>query len=492
MVTPLAAMPAARAALARIPFVGRGSELARLAQRLAEAGLARGGLLMLVGEAGIGKTRTAEVFCAAARDAGALTLWGRCDEGGWAPPFEPFRAMLVAYAEQTDCDTLRAALGAGANVLAGLTPYLQRRLPDLPAPLALGPDESRLRLFDAVTQFLLACSAARPVVLVLDDLHWADAGTIALLRYTARYASAHRLLLVGTYRDAAIEMGAPLAEALAALRHDTCFERLALRPLDRGAIADLLAQLGGGVAAEVVAAVDTAGEGNPFFIRELLLDLLETGCIAPRPEGWCFDLSAQRGRVPEGIRDLVRRRLARLSPAARRLLDVAAFLGDGFRFDLAAAVAGLEQGVALAALDEALAAQIVRPGPDGDAYEFVHAMLRQTLYAEPSPSRRLRQHRDIAEALERLAGGSAGDAHAAAIAHQYHRSAALPGAERGVPYAVAASERAAATGAHDEVARQVQIALALLPAGDARRPRLLANLGLALAWARAGEVAVRT
>ena len=177
------------ALLTQTPFVGRATELEGLQRKLQDMRAGRGGVVMLVGEPGIGKTRTAEECVERARYAGVLVLWGRCYEGEWAPPYSPFAEAIAAYAAGADADRLRQDLGLGAAPLARLVPALRERLPDIGEPVALQPDEERFRLLDAVSQFLIALSARAPVVLVLDDLHWADKGTIALLRHVARCAS---------------------------------------------------------------------------------------------------------------------------------------------------------------------------------------------------------------------------------------------------------------------------------------------------------------
>src|SRR3989442_8608469 len=176
----------------RTPFVGRVKEMARLRAKFDEARAGHGGLVMLVGEPGIGKSRTIEEFAEHARAGGALVLAGRCFEGEWAPPYAPFGEAIAGYAKDAAPDALRADLGYGAPPVAPLVPSLRERLPDIAEPVPLNPDEERFRLLDAVSQFIIATSARAPVVLVIDDLHWADGGTIAMLRHVARFLSGHR------------------------------------------------------------------------------------------------------------------------------------------------------------------------------------------------------------------------------------------------------------------------------------------------------------
>jgi class 3 adenylate cyclase len=206
--------------LSRTPFVGRDGELARIKSKLADARTGRGGLVMLVGEPGIGKSRMIEEFIEQARSDGAAVLFGACFEGEWVPPFAPFADAIDGYVKEAAAEALRADLGHSAGAIARLAPSLRDRLPDLAEPAQLQPDEERFRLLDAVSQFLIATSQRAPVVLVLDDLHWADKGTLAMLRHVARFATKHRILMLGAYRDVELDRQHPLSDALAALRRE--------------------------------------------------------------------------------------------------------------------------------------------------------------------------------------------------------------------------------------------------------------------------------
>jgi len=487
------------ALLVHTPFVGRSAEVGKLRQKLGEARAGHGGLVMLVGEPGIGKTRLAEECAEAARQEGTVILWGRCYEGEWAPPYGPFAEAISEYSRSADPDELRQDLGAGAGPIARVVPDLRNSLPDIPEPASLQPDEERFRLLDAVSQFLIAASARAPLALVLDDLHWADRGAIALLRHVARFVPRNRILLLGAYRDVELDRQHPLADALGALRRETNYERILLKGLDTQEVGQLLASLAEqDVPDALVSAISAETDGNPFFIREVLAHLVEEGKIYREKGQWTTSLSIAEMGIPEGVRQVIGRRVSRLSEDANRLLTVASAFNGLFPFDIAASVAGLEEAAALDAVDESLAVQLLRPGADADTYDFTHALIRHTLYGELSPSRQVRLHRQIAEAMERSYGdpstasgrGRAAE-HAAELAYQYHRSAALPGAERGVAHALAAADRAEAAYARDESAVFLRIALDLLPAQDQRRPRLLGRLGLALGWALDFDEALR-
>jgi len=184
------------ALLAHTPFVGRAAELAKLTHHLQEARAGHGGLVLLAGEPGIGKTRLTEEFTESAAEIGALVLAGRCYEGESAPPYGPFAEAIAAYTRNAEPEQLRQDLGLGAPPIARLVAAIRERVPDIPEAVALQPDEERFRLLDAVSQFLLATAARTPVVLIVDDLHWADKGSIAMLRHVARFAPRNRLLIL--------------------------------------------------------------------------------------------------------------------------------------------------------------------------------------------------------------------------------------------------------------------------------------------------------
>jgi class 3 adenylate cyclase/tetratricopeptide (TPR) repeat protein len=480
------------ALLTHTPFVGRAAELTRLAAKVREARAGSGGFVMLVGEPGIGKTRTLEECAETARAEGALVLWGRCYEGEAARPYGPFVEALGDYARGAAPEVLRADLGFGAAPLARLVPALRDRLPDIPEPAPMQPDEERVRLLDAVAQFVIGLAARAPVVLVLDDLHWADAASVAVVRHVARFAPRHRLLLLGAYRDVEVTLQQPLTDTLGALPRETTYEHLALPGLDGTEVGQLLEAVADQeVPASLVTAITAETSGNPFFIREVLLHLIEEGRIVRCGGEWISSLPIEQVGIPQGVRQVIQRRLARLSEAANRLLRAAAGFSGSVRFDLVSRVASLDEEDALDAIDEALGAQLLRPASDAEHIDFTHALVRHTLYAELSQPRRVRLHRRIAEAMEQVYGNRAGE-HADEIARHYHQSVSLPGAERGVSHALVAAASAEGSAAFAEASEYLRMALALSSPSEPRRPRMLARLALALTWSLALEQAEQT
>ena len=347
---------------------------------------------------------------------------------------------------------------------------------------ALQPDELRLRLLDGMARFLVGCGAERPVLLVVDDLHWADEGTVAMLRHVARSTPGHRLLVVGAYRGSEVSDRHQLADALGALRSEAECSVLRVAGLDRAAIARVMrATAGAPVAADLVDAVHAETHGNPFFTREIVQHLREAGALHGGPDG-ALRAPMPLVAVPEGVRHVIAHRRRRLTGITNRLLDLAATVEGPFLFEPVRDAAGLSDADGLAALDEALQAALVVPDPVADRYDFTHAIVRHTVYQELNPSRRLRLHRDVAAALAaaRAAGARIS---AAEVAIQYHHAASLPGAAAGVGPALEAADRAGAAGAHDEQATFLQIACDLLPPDDERHADLLGRRAVALGWA---------
>lgn len=274
-------------------------------------------------------------------------------------------------------------------------------------------------------------AAGRPVVVVLDDLHWADGATVGLLRVVARKATTLPVVVVGTYRDTDLDRRHPLAEALPLLRREVEPTRLALAGLPTEAVHDLLERLADHDVPETFAALlAQQTDGNPFFLREMLIHLADIGALRFEDGVWVAaeDIAAV---IPEGVREVVGRRLSLLSEESQRLLGVGALFEVAFPLAVAAEVAGLDEETALDAVDEVLAAQVVTATESFDHYAFSHALFRQTLVAELNPSRQVRAHRTIAEALDKRIGVAPTAAEAAVLARHWHLSAALPGAERG-------------------------------------------------------------
>ncbi len=469
------------AMLAVTPFVGRGDVTARLARKLEEACVGHGSLNMLVGEPGIGKTRTAEEFAAYARHKGATVLRGRCYDGEWAPPFSAFVEAIKEYAATTQPDTLAAALGADAGVLARIVPALHEWLPGIVEPPPVPAEGERYRLLEAASNLFARIATAGPVVLMLDDLHWADKGTIGMLRQVARQAPSLALVMIGGYRDVELDRTHPLADALVTLRHETNYERIVLKGLDVTDIGELLGLVAENDVPEAfVRAISDETGGNPFFIREVMLHLIDEQKIAQEDGRWVSKVSIAEMGIPEGVREVIGRRLSRVGDTCGRMLTTASALTAGFSWEVIAALVDADDAALLDAVDEALAAQLIVERERG-RYDFTHALIRHTLYEELSTPRRVLMHRRIGEALERLYATDI-EPHVAELAHHFYE-AGEPSFEKAIDYCARAGERAAESLAYDEAAslfdRAQELAAAAYPDDPALRIELMLQLGKA-------------
>ena len=465
-------------------FVGRAQELAALTARFEQAAAGNGGVALIAGEPGIGKTRLARAFVEDAERQGALVLWGRCYEGDWSPPFAPWVEAIAGFVRTATPETVQDALGLtapqGVSSLAQIVPDLGPLVADLPALVALGPEEERLRLYDAVVRFLLRLAEEQPLVVVLDDLHWADRPTLDLLRHVVYFAAHARLLLLGTYRDLELGPDHPLTAVLPVLRREAGTAPITLKGLEFEEVAQLLGVAGDGWNATLAQTIHGETNGNPFFIEELLRHLVDEVRIVAGREGWTAPAGLEDLGIPEGVRQVVTRRLARLSTDAERLLTHAAVFTGGFDFPVLLALTDLPEDALLDAIDEALGARLIHPVPGGqERYDFVHAIVRHTLTESWSPSRRVRLHRRAAEALVRAYVGRERE-HAAELAVQYHRSLSLPGAEAGLPFALTAADEARRRNAVDQVVTFLRMARDLGAGADAAtRADILPRLAVA-------------
>jgi DNA-binding NarL/FixJ family response regulator len=456
-----------RAAADLPPFIGRRRELAALRKLLEDARRGMAAVAMLSGEPGIGKTATARIFAELARGEGFRVLWGACYETESSAPFGPWAQAVSPALRDID---LEARFGPAAAVLAGVVPARGDALIQTSRVAPLASDEARLRAYDAFAQALVALADER-VVVVLDDLHWADPASLGLLGHIGRIVSTVPIVLVGTYREAELELTHPLAQTLADLDRHVRIRRIPLDVLGATEVRSLLAAVADGpISRRFAETVARETGGNPFFVSEVALQLSSTG--APLDEI----------PVPDSVRQAVGQRLARLTPETARVLSVAAAFARPFRFDALEALTELEEDALLDCVDEALRGRML-VASDGERYEFAHALVRHAIYDELSPSRQARLHRRIAEALERLGG----QVDASELASQYYRSRTLPGAEHGYRYAVAAAEHAKERYAYEQAVVFLQMALELAAESD---ERLRADIAARLAEAQAEAVMV--
>ena len=467
-------------------FVGREGELDEMRSMLEGALGGQGQLLLLTGDPGIGKTRTAEQLATYAAVRGARVHWGRCHESEGAPPFWPWSEAIRSYVMQADPVGLRWQLGSRAADIAQIVPELAERLGDIGEPKAIDSDseQARFRLFDSVATFLGGASRSRPLVLVLDDLHWADEPSLLLLRFVARRLAGTGLLVIGTYRDVELGRHHPLAETLADLAGVDATRRIALRGLDSAAIASYI-ELTAGVdrpPADLAAAIHDQTAGNPFFIGEVVRLMAAEGRLGE-------DQGRREVAIPQGVREVVGRRLDKLSADANEVLLMAAVCGRKFRVDVLERITSRRRDEIVAALGEAVDARLVaESSAEPGLYVFAHALVQETLHAEIPASRCASIHAEIADALEQIhAGGLEG--HLGELAHHLLEAGSGADPTRTADYAARAARSAGERLAHEDAANLYGRALEALELGGAVDPER--KLELLLARGRAEARAAR-
>ncbi len=466
-------------------FVGREELSQRLRMRWQESSAGQTGLVLLVGEAGVGKTRLAAEFAEEVQAGGGTVLYGRADEEALLP-HQPFVEALRQLVTRGD-----AALAAAAEQDREI---LWRLLPDHAPPAhafeAVGHGEDntlRYRLFEAVTALLCAASRRSPLLLILDDLHWADKSTLLLLRHLLRHPQLTDLLVVGTFRHVEVGTDHPLVDLLTDLRRERRYDRLTLAGLDEAATQTLVTdRLGRDVSPEFVRRLREQTEGNAFFIEETIRALIDGGLSA---EETVTEAALERLGVPEGVSEIVGRRVSHLSALAAEVLTAASVVGRDFRLGIVAKIVGEPPEQVMCALEESMAAGLVLEQADRiDVFAFSHALVREVLYGQLSVSRRVRLHHCVAEALEALAQSQS--VNPAELAYHFLLARHFTGPAPARRYAIAAGDRATELLAYEEAVEHYGQAVALFEDKDeAERCEVLLALGRAQ-W-RAGSDAAR-
>ncbi|WP_028059144.1 ATP-binding protein [Candidatus Solirubrobacter pratensis] len=461
------------AAVDRHALVGRDVELEYLGRCWREATEGQRSLVLLAGDAGIGKTRTAAELAARAHSDGAVVLYGRFDEETLAP-YQPLVEMLRGWSAGAPLDALRDRLGPRAAELGILLPEFG---PPPPETLAMsGPeaDAQRFRFFDAVAALIGEIGAEAPVVLVFDDLHWADRPTVQLLRHLVRAPAPRRALFLGTYRESEISERHLLHELIGDLRREGTLRRLELGGLNEGEVAELVIALSAAPATgSFVRALAGETDGNPFFIEEVVRHIRDTSGALTE------EITLEEAGVPDGVREVTARRLRRLSENARSVLLVASVIGREFDFDVLEAVVTQSGDELVEALEEGVEARVLREAGHVGRYAFTHALVRATLYDGISQLRRARLHGRVGEMLVKLRGGDL-DPHLAMLAHHFAQAAPVERPDRAIDFALAAARRADRLLAWEEAAMHYRAALRARELAGAVDDHVRAELLLAL------------
>jgi DNA-binding SARP family transcriptional activator len=467
--------------LERPPFVGREAEWETLLAHWERARSGQGHLMLVSGEAGIGKSRLVEELSQYVQQRGGWAACGCCYEYERALPPGPLADLLHAVLAVTGARVLERLPPWQVAELARLAPELDKQLPSPPQRF-LPANQEQTRLFDALTLFLLDLARQNPLLLVLEDLHWAYDSTLAWLHYLARHLPEAPTLLLATYRNEEVGPAHPLHGLELQLERERLAEQLELTRLPREALARWMA----GASDSLVARIHRQTEGNPFFALETLRALFEEGRVRLVGGRWVEEAapsspSTGSGHglpIPASVRQVVRWRLERLSPSPRKAASMAAVIGRAFDFDVLEQAWGEGEEATLEALDELLRRRLIREGsgPTSRDYEFDHHLVQEVIYQGLHHRRRRRLHRLVGEAMERLYAGQysvAGE-----LAHHFERAHET---EKALAWLVEAGEQARQKYAHQEALGYFRRALTLLAPeqADALAARTLTGLAIA-------------
>jgi DNA-binding SARP family transcriptional activator len=438
-------------------LVGRDAQMEVVDRALAGTSAGQGRVILVAGEPGIGKTRLAEEAIRRARDSGVTVAWGRSDQDAGAPPFWPWTQVLR--------DLLGDGSGRPPPVESAHTAELARILPELAggapqtAAPVVDPEAARFRLCQAATATLLRLTRGRRLLVVLDDLQWADVASLRLLSHLAPALADAPIVVLVTYRDRTLDGGEALGDTLAELARTAPVDRLQLAGLEVADVAHIMASHAGTDPDDELARLisDRTG-GNPFFVIEVLR-LLGTNGWPERTTSEAASLVAQQ--VPAGVRDVLRRRLSGLPDQTRTVLLVAAVIGQEFDLEVIRDVTGVDDDDALAAVELTVSAGLVVEDPATvGRFRFAHALIREAIYGEISRARRARLHARVGQALVDHRSDDA--EHVLQLAQHWWLAAPVVGAEQAIPHVIAAAELCLDTFAHEEAERQLRRSLDLL------------------------------
>jgi hypothetical protein len=463
LLSPGIALPQRLRDLPASGYVGRVAELERLAELW---GLASGGSLRLAlisGEAGVGKTRLSAQLALEVRGEGATVLYGRCDED-LGVPYQPWTQALGYLVGEAPRAVLDRHVERFGGDLARLIPALGDRVSGLPRARESDPETERYLLYAAAAGLLEAAGEQEPLLLILDDLHWADQPSLSLLRHVMNAGASMRLMVLGIYRDSDLSRDHPLTALLADLHRDQGGERIKLTGLRGEDVLALMETAAGHELDEhgraLAMQITQETDGNPFFTGEVLRHLTESGAIVNQADGgWQLIGDLTKLGRPQSVREVIGRRVERLGSDARTALSAAAVIGRDFDLDLLLAVVDLPETRVVDLLVDAVAASLLRESSERvGRFTFTHALVEHTLYEDLGATRRARLHQRVAEALEEQYGQEPGE-RLGELAGHWTAAAISTDNAKAVYYGKRAAERALEQLAPDEAARWYRQAL---------------------------------
>jgi class 3 adenylate cyclase len=475
-------VPEALRVVPRIAYVGREFERRLLEIARNRARSAARQVVLLSGEPGIGKTRLASHAALEANADGFAVCWGVCSED-LAAPYEPWLEVCSQLVEHAPEDVLASYLPDYGGEISWVARTLRRRAAEVPARQSSDPETERFLLYKAVAQLLRAVAASQPLCVVLDDFHWADGQSVALLKHVVRGIEHVPLLILVAYRDSDLSKDHPLTGVLADLRPIDGIERVGLTGLGAGEVAEFMRAAAGhdldeaglGLASQISAETG----GNPFFVGEILRSLTESGAVTfDQASGrWSVEQGAAT-MLPESVREVIDRRIDRLGGEARGVLRAAAVIGRSFDVALLVRLVELDERRLLDQLEAAVDATLLRESSEHvGQFAFAHALINDTLYQGLGATRRARIHQQVAEALEQLHGTDS-EEHLAELALHWRLATVSVDRTRAVGYSLRAGRRALHSLAPSEAVKLFGDALELVgQSATVERCEALVGLG---------------
>jgi tetratricopeptide (TPR) repeat protein len=435
-------------------FFGREKELDELQESLEAAARGEGRLYLIGGEPGIGKSRLADVVSNRGGVAGATVLWGKCWEGGGAPPYWPWIQCLRTYLRSQEPDTLRSQLGTCAADIVQMLPEVEQLVPDLPPLPSVDPESARFQLFDSTATFLRNAADAGVLVMVIDDLHAIDTASLLFLRFLAGQLGDMKMLLMATYRDVELTPDHPLTSSITDLSREPTTRHLLLGGLTEPDVALLVEMMGGAAPSPaLVSALHNQTSGNPLFVSETVKMLTTEGS---------FDSAIVAGdlhvSIPGAVREVILRRLDQVGETCRDTMTLASVLGHDFGIEELRRLADRSAEEIAEVVDEAVHAGLLVETSGGHGrFRFSHDLVREVLYNGIAPRNRARLHWTAGEILEDLHAADL-DGFLAEIAHHYSEGATAGDASKAVKSAREAANHSISQLAYEEAARLYQMA----------------------------------
>ncbi|RJP69006.1 MAG: hypothetical protein C4532_11680 [Candidatus Abyssobacteria bacterium SURF_17] len=466
----------------RTPFVGRKSERAELHRFLGRASLGQGSLVMIGGEAGVGKTRLTDEIMTDALAEGFLCLVGHCYEMQGGQPYMPFVEIVESAARMVKSKTFLEMLGESAPEVAKLVPDLRRKFPNkIPPPAELPPEQEQRYIFNGVVDFLERFAQAQPLLLVLEDLHWAGESTALLVQHIARHLGRMPILLIVTYRDTELAVSLPLAGLMANLLRQHLGRNIALRNFLEAEVADMLQRWSGQEPpVSLVKLILDLTEGNAFLVEETVKHLADQEKLFDQEGQWRTDLSLDEADTPRGVRLVLRHRIQRVSKQCLETLTAAAAVGRVVGSKLLEQLVDVDEDTFLDSVEEAERAQLVKSTTQTEDVKFIfsHELIRQALVSDISVLRRQRLHLRVAETIEKLHADRLNE-YAAQLAYHLKKAGALADPQKTVHYLRLAGERVYGMGALTEAIEFYKNALSYSIA-DEIQAEIRCKLGSAL------------